>query len=93
MYNFYHSISCYAERDEVISLLTQQRSAASHNTTASVAAITQLEDANRALITEKDQILSVISEKTKENRKLKDESHKMMNVVAEARAALSKVNS
>nr|XP_039262104.1 thyroid receptor-interacting protein 11-like [Styela clava] len=79
------------ERDEVISMLTQRRSEEDSNTMASVAEIRRLEDENRALTADKDQILAVISEKTKENKKLKDEAHKMMGIVAESNAALQKV--
>lgn len=40
---------------------------------------------------EKEQIMSVISDKTKENRQLKDEIRKMVDVIAANNNALSKV--
>ena len=50
-----------------------------------------LEEKVRELTGEREQILAVISEKTKENRQLKDENRRMVDVTAANENALSKV--
>ena len=56
-----------------------------------VSASPDVEDRVTQLIDEKEQMLNVISDKTKENRQLKDELHKMVDVIAAEKNALSKV--
>ena len=51
-----------------------------------------VEDRMKQLVDEKEQMLNVISDKTKENRHLKDELHKMVDVIAAEKNALSKVS-
>lgn len=80
-----------SERDSTIETLKQ--SAVTNVQMSSSPEHEQLKNDYRTLSAEKDQILSVISEKTKENRKLKDDIHKMHGVVAESKAALEKVSS
>ena len=44
------------------------------------------------LMEEKEQMMNVISDKTKENRRLKDEVHSMVDVIAAGKNALAKVS-
>lgn len=89
--NLNEFMSIFTERDEVINVLYQQSSATTNGETETMK-VKQLEIAMSSLVSEKEQILSVISEKTRENRKLKDDIHKMMDVIAAEKNALAKVS-
>lgn len=56
-----------------------------------VAANLDLEKKHQQLVDERDQILAVISQKTKENRQLKDENQKLLDAVSAGQNALAKV--
>lgn len=89
--NLNEFMAIFTERDEVINVLYQQSSATTNGETETMK-VKQLEIAMSSLVSEKEQILSVISEKTRENRKLKDDIHKMMDVIAAEKNALAKVS-
>ena len=89
-----------SEKDKIISALNdtnssmlkllEERSIAAYGD-SSLVSIHHLQTQIKSLQVEKEQILSILNEKSRENSNLKSENHKLMNVVSQQKGALSKL--
>lgn len=84
------TISVLKDKNTVLSNLLEERSKSVHGD-ATLVDIHRLEGEVKSLRMEKEQMMQVLNDKTRECSQLKGEVHKLMNVVSAEKAALSKL--
>ncbi|KAK6181040.1 hypothetical protein SNE40_008983 [Patella caerulea] len=89
------------EKDQIITELQQKNSSllkvleskslTSKNGEGSILDVRRLENEVKKLVTEKEQILAIMNEKSRESSSLKAEVHRLMNIVSAEKTALNKL--
>ncbi|XP_050406994.1 thyroid receptor-interacting protein 11 isoform X2 [Patella vulgata] len=89
------------EKDQIITELQQKNSSllkvleskslTSQNGEGSILDVRRLENEVKKLVTEKEQILAIMNEKSRESSSLKAEVHRLMNIVSAEKTALNKL--